>query len=59
MRKNNARGFTLDMFTSFDIGYRGFDTDPTFASYFEDINQSKFSTSFHVGLNFGNVFSFR
>jgi len=59
MRKNNSGGFTIDTFASLDIGYRNFDVDPTYASYFSDLNQSKFSTSFHFGLNFGNVFSFR
>lgn len=58
-KKNNATGFTIDTFTSFDIGYRGFDVDPSFASFFDDVNQSKFSTSFHFGLNFGQVFSFK
>ena len=58
--KSNVReGFTIDAFVSGDIGYRGFDVDPKFANYFEDINQSNLSTSFHFGLNFGNVFSFR
>jgi uncharacterized protein len=58
--KSNVReGFTIDAFVSGDIGYRGFDVDPQFAAYFEHINQSKFSTSFHFGVNFGNVFSFR
>lgn len=59
MRRNNAKGFTIDTFVSYDMGYRSFDVDPAFASYFEDLNQSKFSTTFHFGLNFGNVFSFR
>ena len=41
-----------------DIGYRGFDVDPDYESYFEDLNQDKFSKTFHFGLNLGNVFSF-
>lgn len=58
--KSNVReGFTIDAFISGDAGYRGFDVDPKFAPYFEDINQSKLSTSFHFGVNFGNVFSFQ
>jgi hypothetical protein len=52
-------GFTIDAFVSGDIGYRGFDVDPKFAAYFANVNQSKLSTSFHFGLNFGHVFSFR
>ena len=58
--KSNVReGFTIDAFISADVGYRGFDVDPKFASHFEHINQSRVSTSFHFGVNFGNVFSFR
>jgi len=59
MRRNNAKGFTIDAFISGDIGYRGFDVDPDYATYFEDLNQDKFSKTFHFGLNLGNVFSFR
>ena len=59
MRRNNSTGFTIDAFVSGDIGYRGFDVDPRFASHFEDVNQDKFSHSLHFGLNLGNVFSFR
>lgn len=59
MQRNNAEGFTIDAFFSADAGYRGFDVDPNFASYFDNVGQSKFSTSFHFGLNFGRVFSFR
>lgn len=58
MRRNNRSGFTIDTFASCGIGYRSFDVDPAFASYFEDLKQSKLSTAFHFGLNFGNVFSF-
>lgn len=58
--QSNVRGgFTVDAFVSGDIGYRGFDVDPNFSTYFADINQSRFSTTFHFGVNFGNVFSFR
>jgi len=59
MRRNNAKGFTMDAFVSGDIGYRGFDVDPDYLTYFEDINQDKFAKTFHFGLNLGNVFSFR
>lgn len=59
MKRNNAKGFTIDAFISVDIGYRSFDVDPNFASYFADLDQSKFSHTVHVGLNLGNVFSFR
>jgi antitoxin component YwqK of YwqJK toxin-antitoxin module len=59
MRRNNSTGFTIDVFAAGDIGYRGFDVDPNFASYFADVTQDKFSRTFHVGLNLGNVFSFR
>ena len=59
MQRNNARGFTIDAFLSADIGYRGFDVDPSYASYFENIKQSKLSTTLHFGLNFGRVFAFK
>jgi antitoxin component YwqK of YwqJK toxin-antitoxin module len=59
MRRNNATGFTIDVFASGDIGYRGFNVDPEFLSYFQDLNQDKFSKTFHFGVNLGNVFSFR
>ena len=59
MRRNDARGFTIDAFISGDIGYRGFNVDPDYVTYFEDLNQDKFAKTFHFGLNLGNVFSFR
>lgn len=58
-RSNVREGLTIDAFVSGDIGYRGFDVDPKFAPYFEEIRQSNPSTSFHFGLNLGNIFSFR
>ncbi len=58
MRKNDAKGFTIDTFIAGNIGYRGFNVDSDYATYFADINQSKLSTTFHFGLNFGNVFSY-
>jgi uncharacterized protein len=59
MQHNNTRGFTIDAFVSADAGYRGFDVDPNFESYFKDLNKSKFVTSVHFGVNFGKVFSYR
>jgi antitoxin component YwqK of YwqJK toxin-antitoxin module len=59
MKKNNAKGFTIDAFASANAGYRGFDVDNHYRSYFEDVKQTRLSTSFHFGLNFGHVFSFR
>jgi hypothetical protein len=59
MRRNDAKGFTIDIFISGDIGYRGFDVDPEYVTFFENINQDKFSKTFHFGLNLGNVFSFQ
>ena len=59
MQHRNTRGFTIDAFASANAGYRGFDVDQNFASYFSNLNQSRLSTSFHLGLNFGKVFSFR
>jgi uncharacterized protein len=59
MKRNNMRGFTIDAFVSGDAGYRGFDVDPNYEAYFEDLKQSRFVTSLHFGLNFGKVFSYR
>jgi antitoxin component YwqK of YwqJK toxin-antitoxin module len=59
MRRNDSRGFTIDAFVSGDIGYRGFNVDPDYETYFEDLNQDEFAKTFHFGLNLGNVFSFR
>jgi uncharacterized protein len=58
MRKNNATGFTIDCFVSADVGYRNFDVDPFYESYFQDLNQSKLAMTFNFGLNLGHVFSF-
>jgi hypothetical protein len=58
-RRTSGQGFTIDAFVSGDVGYRGFDVDPNFAFYFQDVDQANLSTSFHFGLNFGHVFSFR
>lgn len=59
MKRNAGSGFTIDTFVSYDFGYRGFDVDKNYESYFKDINQSSFSTSFHFGINFGNIFAYR
>jgi uncharacterized protein len=59
MQRNNSKGFTIDAFLSANIGYRGFDVDPAFETFFEDVKQSRLATTLHFGLNFGRVFSFR
>jgi len=59
MRSNNSKGFTTDVFISYDIGYRGFNVEQLYESYFTDIKQTKFANTFHFGLNIGNVFSFK
>ncbi|HEU5291193.1 MAG TPA: toxin-antitoxin system YwqK family antitoxin [Cyclobacteriaceae bacterium] len=59
MQRNNSKGFTIDMFGSLDAGYRSVDMDPEYETYFANVNQSKFVSSVHVGLNIGNVFSAR
>jgi len=59
MQSNRSKGFTIDAFASADIGYRGFSVEQSYRSYFSSLNQSKFSNTFHFGLNIGNVFSFR
>jgi uncharacterized protein len=59
MRRNNGPGFTIDTFASLNIGYRRFELDDDYANYFQNINQKPFLTTFHFGINFGNVFSFK
>lgn len=59
MQRNNSSGFTIDIFTSLDAGYRSVDMQPEYEQYFQSVNQSKFVSSVHVGLNLGNVFSSR
>jgi antitoxin component YwqK of YwqJK toxin-antitoxin module len=59
MQSNNSRGYTIDAFVSANTGYRAFDVDPHYASYFNKLRQGHVSTSLHFGLNFGRVFSFR
>ncbi len=54
MHKPNIKGFTIDAFISYNLGYRAFDVDPNYESYFESLNQKAFSQSFNFGLNFGN-----
>lgn len=58
LQRNNGSGLSVDAFISGDIGYRGFDVDTNYGSFFSNLNQSRLSTSFHFGLNFGQVFSF-
>jgi antitoxin component YwqK of YwqJK toxin-antitoxin module len=59
MQSNRAKGFTIDAFVSADFGYRGFNVDPNYGEFFSEYKQSNFSNSFHLGLNIGNVFSFK
>ena len=59
MRRNNASGLTVDAFVSTDIGYRSFEVDDANAERFANVPQNSFSTTFHFGVNIGNVFSFR
>ncbi len=58
MRKNDAKGFTVDVFVSGNIGIRQTDVDPNYATFFENLKQSKLATTFNFGLNIGNVFSY-
>jgi uncharacterized protein len=58
MRKNNARGFTIDCFVSANVGYRRIDLDANYETFFSDLDQSPFATTFNFGLNLGHVFSF-
>jgi len=57
MQRNNAGGFTLDIFISGDIGYRNFDNPPGSELYFNEVNQKSLARTLTFGLNFGNIFS--
>lgn len=59
LQRNNAGGFTIDMFASGDIGYRTFDQQDTYASFFQDMRKSPFVMSAHFGFNIGHMFSAR
>ncbi|MGC3946109.1 MAG: toxin-antitoxin system YwqK family antitoxin [Chryseolinea sp.] len=58
-RKHSASGLTVDAFVSADIGYRSFDVDESNVDRFTSVPQSSFASTFHFGINIGNVFSFR
>lgn len=58
MQKRNADGLTIDAYLGYGLGYRTFDTDPTFESVFSNIHQGHFSQTFRFGLNIGFAFSF-
>lgn len=57
MQRNDKKGFTMDMFISGDAGYRSVDMREEYEPNFNDVKQSKFVTSLHLGLNIGYVFS--
>ncbi|HEY8510489.1 MAG TPA: toxin-antitoxin system YwqK family antitoxin [Cyclobacteriaceae bacterium] len=59
LQRGNSSGLSIDAFVSYNIGYRGFDVDPNYSPYFNDVERSPFSNTFHFGLNFGKSFSFR
>lgn len=59
MQRNNAKGITIDAFTSFDAGYRNVDVPNGYENLFKSVNQSNFVTSLHFGLNIGYMFSNR
>jgi uncharacterized protein len=59
MKRNNGTGFTVDAFVSVNIGYRAFNVESPFESYFQGVMKSRLSTSFNFGFNLGHVFSFR
>lgn len=58
MTRNNGDGFTIDAFTGYGLGYRGFDVEPRFESIFKDVNPEKFVSSFRIGVSFGYSLSF-
>jgi uncharacterized protein len=59
MKRNNGEGFTVDAFVSVNIGFRAFNVDEAYESYFKGVTQSSVATSFNFGFNLGHVFSFR
>jgi uncharacterized protein len=59
MQRNNASGFTIDLFGSVDVGYRDFYEQEKYSSYFQNMDRSRLVTSFHFGLNLGHIFSAR
>lgn len=58
MQRNNGDGITIDAFTGYGLGYRGFDVEPRFQEVFADVNQDKFSHTFRIGISFGYAMSF-
>lgn len=59
IQRNNASGFTIDLYGAAGVGYRNVDVDEVSASYFQNVDQQKFIATFSFGLNVGNVFSYR
>lgn len=59
LRRKNAGGLTVDTFVSGDIGYRSFDVDALNAQRFANVPRHSLSTTFHFGLNIGNLFAIR
>jgi uncharacterized protein len=60
MRKGNkTKGLTADVFGSFNIGYRKFADDALNPNLFDNLTKNQLLTSFHVGLNVGNVFGIK
>lgn len=57
MQRNNAGGFTLDIFIAGDLGYRNFDSAPGNEQYFSEVNQKQLAGNLYFGLNLGNIFS--
>lgn len=59
IQRNNASGFTIDIYGSAGMGYRNVNVEDASATYFQNVDQDKLVTSFTFGLNVGNVFSYR
>ncbi|MFN3840701.1 MAG: toxin-antitoxin system YwqK family antitoxin [Cyclobacteriaceae bacterium] len=57
MQRNNAGGFTLDIFLAGDLGYRNFDSSPGNEHYFSEVRQNEVVGTLNFGLNLGNIFS--
>jgi antitoxin component YwqK of YwqJK toxin-antitoxin module len=58
MQRRDGDGLTIDAYSGYALGYRGFDVDPMFEGVFRNIRQNSFSQTFRVGLNIGYAVSF-
>jgi hypothetical protein len=58
MEKNDGNGFSIDFFGSYNVGYRNFQVEEAYKSVYSSVDQSTFSQTITLGLNFGYSLSF-